>query len=407
MSTAVPMPTLAATGYSLPADADVLTGVQSDINSAFGGGLNPSLSTPQGQLATSEAAIINDCFAQFLGIVNQTDPLYAQGRMQDAIGALYLMTRFPATKTTVAAFANGTNGTTIPAATVAQDAAGNLYSCPGATISSSGTVGIVFSNIVSGVIDYVAPLSIYQSVPGWTSITSASVVALGSNVENQQEFEARRVASVSANSSGILSGLRGAILSLDASLACLVAENPTGSPETIQGVTLPAHSLFVCAGVVNGSISPTLGQKIAQAIYSKKSPGCAYASSGTVGALNYSAIDTVSGQLYPTWFVEASPVAINFVVTLASATNPPSDAVTTITTALRGAFNGLDGLAPVGHEIGKTIYSSRFYPTIATVLPGIAILGITVGTGSTPTTFSQPLNLNQIPQVGSISVVLA
>ena len=33
-----------------------------DINAAFGGGVNPSLSTPQGQIASSDTAIIADSY---------------------------------------------------------------------------------------------------------------------------------------------------------------------------------------------------------------------------------------------------------------------------------------------------------------------------------------------------------
>ena len=43
---------------SLPSEQAILAGVQADINAAFGGGVNPSLQTPQGQLAQSETALI-------------------------------------------------------------------------------------------------------------------------------------------------------------------------------------------------------------------------------------------------------------------------------------------------------------------------------------------------------------
>lgn len=407
MSTAVPKPTLGTTGYIIPSDADILTGVQTDINAALGGGVNPSLSTPQGQLATSETAIIADAFAQFLAIVSQTDPIYAQGRMQDAIGFLYDMTRFGTTPTTLHGTCHGTAGSTIPATTVAVDAAGNLYSCPGTVIATSGTVDVTFSNILNGPVDYVAPLSIYQSVAGWDSISAVTVATLGTNVESQQEFELRRQASVAINSVGILEAVKGAVLAVDSSLACLVAENPSGSPETVQGIVLPANSLFICAGKVNGSISDTVGQEIAQAIWSKKSPGAPYASEFTTGAKTFEAVDSVSGQEYPVWFMEAVATPINFVITLANATNPPSNSITLITEALQGAFAGLDGLNPVGYEIGKTLYSSRFYPAIAAALPTVAILGIKLGTGATPTQYSQALTLKQIPRLGSVVIDLA
>jgi hypothetical protein len=80
MSTSsVPDVTFTPTGLVLPAESDILAGVLSDMNAAFGGNLNPSLSTPQGQLASSTAAIVgakNDLFAQF---VNQIDPATATG----------------------------------------------------------------------------------------------------------------------------------------------------------------------------------------------------------------------------------------------------------------------------------------------------------------------------------------
>ena len=65
MST-VPQPTFGDNGFVAPAESDILTAVENDINAAFGGALNMELSTPQGQLASSETAIIGDVNAMFL-----------------------------------------------------------------------------------------------------------------------------------------------------------------------------------------------------------------------------------------------------------------------------------------------------------------------------------------------------
>ena len=84
MTTNVPPIVFTPTGLVLPPESDVLAGVQQDVNAAFGGNLNPALNTPQGQLSTSQAAVIsasNNLFAQF---VNQIDPDTADGFMQDA-----------------------------------------------------------------------------------------------------------------------------------------------------------------------------------------------------------------------------------------------------------------------------------------------------------------------------------
>ena len=48
ITTSVPQPTFGPTGYIiLPAESAILTGVFADINAAFGGNLNPGLTTPQ------------------------------------------------------------------------------------------------------------------------------------------------------------------------------------------------------------------------------------------------------------------------------------------------------------------------------------------------------------------------
>ena len=83
-------------GLVIPAETDVLAGVQADINAAFGGGLNPALETPQGQLASSQAAVIGDKNNEFALFVNQVDPQYSADRFQDAIGRIYFLTRKPA-----------------------------------------------------------------------------------------------------------------------------------------------------------------------------------------------------------------------------------------------------------------------------------------------------------------------
>src|SRR5271157_3617347 len=92
-TTAVPQPFFGPNGIVVPTENAILTGVQTDLNTALGGNINPQLSTPQGQIASTETAIIGDSNAQFAFFCNQVDPALNQGRMQDAIGRIYFMTR--------------------------------------------------------------------------------------------------------------------------------------------------------------------------------------------------------------------------------------------------------------------------------------------------------------------------
>lgn len=468
--TAVPIPTFGPTGFIAPSEAAILAGTMADMNAAFGGGLNQGLTTPQGQLATSLAAIIGDCNNQFLALAAGVDPQYAQGRMQDAIGNIYFMSRIAATSTQVLGTCRGTVGTVIPGGVpVAQDAAGNLYTCPGGTIPSGGTLALVFSNQATGPNTFIGPLAIYQVTPGWDSILTPALVSMGAAVESAQAFEARRAASVALNANGSLGAIQAAVLATTPppSSAYLV-DNPLPAAVTIGGLTIPANSVYIA--VVGGSAAA-----IAQAIWTKKDLGCSYAPSamftasaagtlltvsavssgslavgqtvsgsgistgvtiaslgtgvGGIGTYNLSSnVGTVASEAmtsattvyvqdtsyvapFPTYAVSFTvPVTtpINIAVTLAAASNPPANALALLqngTTGLVMAFSGADGGVPVA-AIGATVYASRFFQTINQILPGINILSVLVGTG-TPTQTSQLLNINQFPSIGTITLVLA
>jgi uncharacterized phage protein gp47/JayE len=150
-TTNVPTPVFTPTGLVLPQEAAILAGVQQDYNAAFGGNLNPQLTSPQGQLCSSTAAMIANANTVFATFVNQVDPDTATGFMQDAIGRIYFMNRNPAVPTTVNCQCVGAFGTPIPVGALVQDTSGNVYSCTQAgTIPIGGSVTLAFANVVAG-----------------------------------------------------------------------------------------------------------------------------------------------------------------------------------------------------------------------------------------------------------------
>lgn len=185
LTTSVPDITFSAAGPVAPAVTDVVTGTESDINGAFGGTLNMDDRTPQGQLAGSLAAIIQDKNGAFLSLTAMVDPATSSGIWQDAIGLIYFMTRLPATATTVACICAGAPGTVINQGTLAQDTSGNTYtSSAAATISASGSVTVQFACTTTGPIPCASgAISLAQSVPGLTSVTNPSEGVIGSDVE--------------------------------------------------------------------------------------------------------------------------------------------------------------------------------------------------------------------------------
>ena len=111
-TSSVPVIQWTPTGLVLPTEAAILAGVQADMNAAFGGNLNPALQTPQGQIASSETAIIADKNAAIAQLVDQVDPDNATGFMQDAIARIYFLNRNPGLPTTVQVTCVGDLGTT-------------------------------------------------------------------------------------------------------------------------------------------------------------------------------------------------------------------------------------------------------------------------------------------------------
>ena len=388
--TDVPLPSFGPTGFTSPSELEIVGGVLSDFNEAFGGNLNLGLSTPQGQLATSFAAVIgafNDLFVEY---TNQVDPANATGRMQDAIARIYFLTRIPATSTVVAATCSGASGVVISAGALARATDGTIYAAlTSGTIPPSGSVEIQFAALSTGPI--VCPAgslnSIYRTIPGWDSVTNATDGTVGRNVETSAALEERRALSVAGNATGILPAVRGSVLNVPGVLDAYVTENNTGSSVTIGSQTIVARSLFVC---VQGGADAD----VARAIWNKKNPGCAY-----TGATTVTIEDTNSGYLtpptYDVKFQRAAALAVNFTLTLSNGSDVPADAVDQIEAAIATTFASLA-------KIGQTLYASSFVCPIAALGSWVRILSVQVNGAA-----SQAVGINQFPAVGTVTVTLS
>lgn len=110
MSSNVPSAQFTDAGLVVPTEAAIKAGLWADFQAAFGGNLNESDATPQGQLVASLAATIGASNDLLLQLVNFIDPAFSSGRMQDAIGRIYYLTRIAATSTLVQATCSGATG---------------------------------------------------------------------------------------------------------------------------------------------------------------------------------------------------------------------------------------------------------------------------------------------------------
>ncbi|KXJ63055.1 hypothetical protein AXY46_03290 [Achromobacter xylosoxidans] len=399
-SSQVPRVQFTPEGLVLPEESAILAGVQTDMDSAFGGGLNPALETPQGQLASSTTAIIGDKNNEFARYVNQVDPAFAEGRMQDAIGRIYFLDRKPGTPTVVIATCTGLSGVVIPVGARAEAVDGNLYLCTQAgTIPPGGSIDLSFACSVDGPVDCApgALNQIYQAIPGWDSVLNADAGTVGSYVESRAEFEARRRQSVALNARGSLPSIYANVANVADVIDVYVTENNLSVPQTIGGVSLAPHSIWVA--VVGGEAAA-----IADAIWRKKSNGANYN-----GNTSYTVEDR-EGYAYPypsyvvTWETPAA-LPVLFAVQLAANPALPSDIVALTKQAIVDAFNGADGGQRA--RIGSTIYASRFYAPVSLLSPSVSILSLLLGT-STPTAPSLTVPINRRPTITAddISVTL-
>lgn len=399
-SSAVPKIQFTPAGLVIPAETDILAGVQADINAAFGGGLNPGLETPQGQLASSQTAVIGDKNNEVVTIVNQVDPQYSDGRFQDAIGRIYFLTRKPATPTAVTATLNGLAGTVVPAGTLAQDTSGNTYALSGdATIGAGGVVDAEFQNIENGPIPCAAGTltQVYQAIPGWDAITNAADGTMGSDVESRADFEYRRRNSVAINGKGTPQAIYAEVFALADVLDVYVKDNPTGSAVNTGSTNYPiaAHSVYVA--VVGGADAD-----IASAIWRKKDLGC-----DTNGNTSATVVDP-SGYSYPQpsysiKFQRPASLAVKFAVRIVNDPSLPSNIVTLVKNAIIARFNGADGTTR--ERIGATILASRYYGAVVSVASNVSLLDVLIGTSS-PTLTQINVGIDQRPTVSAADITV-
>lgn len=379
MGTNVPQPSWnPATGFVAPATSAILAGTTADLNQAFGGNVNPALNTPQGQVATSNAAIIQDAYDQFVFYTTQTDPAFAIGRMQDAIARIYFLTRIPASPTVCeSCTCTGLAGVVIPIGALAQNPAdGNIYACTsGGTIGAGGTVALNFACLTNGPV--ACPpnqlTQIYQAIPGWDTITNPGAGVEGANVESAADFEARREASVEANSVTMLASIIGSVAKVTGVLDFYGYDNSSASPVTVLGQTIAANSIYVC--VAGGS-----NADVAQAILNKKGPGCGYTGNTTVTAYDSNPLYTAPIP-YSVKFQIPDALVVVVKVSLKSNSGIPATALAMIQNSVLSAFTGADGGSRA--RIGSLIFASRYYAGVAALGSWAEIVSIKIGSTNT------------------------
>lgn len=365
----------------MPTEPEILAGVVADINADLGGNVNPGLTTPQGQLATTWTAEIGDSLALFAWFCNQVDPALNSGRGQDAIGRIYFMTRIAASSTVQSCVVTGLNSVVVPVGYLAQDPDTELtwIADTGGTITS-GSVTLEFSCTATGPQPGPVSLRPYQAPPfGIDAVTPTGGAVLGRTVESPAEFEERRNDSVAKNAQQILDAIQGQVLAVSGVLDAYVTENDEATPQMKGGVLLGPNSIYVC--VLGGA-----QQEVANAIWSRKGPGAAYNGNTVVQVVDPS--PKYSPPL-PTYYVAyeiPTITAFAALVIIKNSNGIPANALSLIQAAIISAFAGTDG-GPRA-RIGSTVFAARYYAGVAALGSWARVVRIEIGLSGRAVTFT-------------------
>ena len=402
------------TGIVSPDSEEIKTVVQGIFTNAFGTDLSLDDATPQGVLIDGLTQLKQASNSVLLYLANQFNPETASGIFQDALANLYFIQRKEATHSIVTCRCVGVDGTVLNGLpdtnnptripVKAQSTNGDIFECVntgiigtpvddgmgGVTYTTPGYVDLVFRSVETGPIHCGANIvnSIYQAIPGWDSVNNSSSGTVGEEQESRQAFEKRRVESLALQATGSLSAVQSAIANIEGVEDYKVWENATGSSVTTRGVTLSPHSIWIC---VNSGVS---SNAIAEAIYKNKSAGCDTTQIAGYQTCTYT--DPLTGVVYTYYY--SNPTDVDVYVKVIVQTALPSETKLAVAQAIWDDFNNGD-VNNNAITIGDSVYSSRFFSSVAGLNAGILQIQVSKSSSSGFSNFLT-FDMNELPVLG-------
>lgn len=294
-------------GVIVPDTSDLLAQVQTEYKTVFGADLVVTPDTPQGVLSTAEALARAQEVRNNAAVANQLNPNIAGGIFLDSIMALMGAQRIPATQTIVPGVTlTGVAGTVISAGTQAQTAAMDLFaSLATVVLESDGTATVDFASVEFGPIVCTANTltQVVTNVLGWETINNTNAGVLGSTTQSDQATRAYRNNTLAFQGVALATAIISALNNVAGVMSLTFLENIAATTQTIQGVSLVAHSVWAC--VRGGS-----DLDVAAALLENKSAGAAWN-----GGTSVAVIEPASGQSYTVLFDRPSEIGILVKVT--------------------------------------------------------------------------------------------
>ena len=383
-TTNIPKITIGDAGIHVPAEEAVLSGVLADFNEAFGGNMSMNLDTPQGQLASSLTAIIADCYNQLATLMNQVNPDYAEGAMQDAIAKIYFLERKPGTKSQAVCEFIGLSGVVIPKGFEVQDENGNTWTTEKRyVIGSSGVVSAVVQSDHDVFARAGSISSMTQYINGLDRVSNPNDSILGRPIESREDFKERRQKSVAINSTGMPASVYANVAALPNVTDVYVVDNPKGEPVDVDGYTLKPHSIYVAA---NGGDDA----EIAETIWRYTGNGCDY--NGNTAVTVYDDLYQDPKPSYEISFQRPEQAEVFFKVRVAQ--GAPLGYETKVRQTIVDTFEKMKL-----SKIGSTVYSADFFTAILQNHSDVRLIDIQVSDKRTGWRESVSFGIAKIPIV--------
>ena len=384
---------ISSNGIVVADTSDVLSQVQTEWQS-FIPDLDLTPSTPQGLIISALTLNRSGIQGLLAQSVNQFNPNYAGGIFLDAICALSGIFRLAATYTTVTATLTGTAGTIIPAGSLATTTNGdNFQLITSITIPSGGSITASFQAVVAGAIPCISGTltAITSAIIGWTAITNISDGIVGINQQSDSALRLFRNNTLAAQSIQTTDAISSALYLVAGVTSLKLQENFDSVTETINGIVMVPHSIWVC---VNGGVD----LDVATAILENRSAGCAFNGATSIP------VTASSGQIFNVLFDRPSVIGILVRVTVKLST---SSGVTS-EQIQQSVFDYANGNIPneAGLIVGANVSPFELGASVAALL-GVYVKLVEIAPISTSIFQSTELviDINQIGQVANTSSV--
>lgn len=371
--------------------------VEEMMRTVFGPNVDVTEETPMGRLVEMMTVIMSQTLGVNAQNANQYNINLASGIFLDAIGALYGIYRRAATRTRVRVTVTGTPRTIINTDSIAENSEGYKFTPESAiTIGDDGTGDGYFVAMESGLIpcDKGTLTGIVSGVIGWDSINNntSTPTIYGADLETDAAYR-DRILSARATGSASIAGITNAIYASDNQISsAYVMENGYGQAIVKRGITIPAHSIYVC--VFGGN-----DNNIAEAIFRTKTAGAGYTyEAGTAPLHTVTVTDEHTGNTYRVFFFRPKDTSMAFSVKvnryLYAGTNLQYD----IKEALK-TFCQESG-------IGATITRENAVAYIASKIPSVKILSLSVGVSGQEKQDMIELSANSIPTTNDENITV-